>query len=816
MAAPNRGIDSDAYFTHALQEAEKTLQQIRVEHERDLMQLKISNANALTKASKDDLKELEKLELDLAKKVNTFQNELRKKLVEKYSDDAEGNAELEKQLAKEVMEYIATEKRKASIAEMSEEHRKHEERLSLILEEHKTELTNIRDLQKANKRALQDKKKNHKEYVKDRKKLLEEEVKLKKQTAEKLRKSGATDLEILKETGIASGDAIKEAVFSKETMSAIANNLINGIKATFDNTIQTYGTYQQKINTRLQGSTKMWNTNMLGLSGIEQNIKYAVGSNPYVKLQTIMDNVVKATEAGIATNIEQRAFLNTVKDSIATTFDAFDSSLTRIIRLQQADTTAARLGLEAGLTSFFNSYFEDSSYLNSAFDAVSQNLVEATSQMSGESGVAFEYIVQKWLGSLYSLGFSDSAVGKIASALGQLGSGNVSGLASDTAMQNLLVMSAARGNLSYADLLEKGLDASNVNTLLKAMVGYLSEIAKSDNKVVKSEYAKIFGMTVSDLKAVTNLEGDLESIAKSVMSYQGAMNELYDQMGQITSRVSVAGQLQNMLANVNYSMGSSIASNPATFALWEITSMIEDLTGGINLPTISTLGNMVDLNTTVTNLMRAGIVGVSTLGAIGPIISGIGSTFSPSSMLSALGIENGSNAPMTVRGQGLNRKLKQLKQQSKSGLTGNSAAGDYYEETLTSANYEKDKLIEQQTQNSIDVSLNDIHEYLLSVFDPKITEIEKLLALLAGYNTSVTSWGEFKNGENTVYKGSTVQVHYVDDIKITQDNNDLLKSIKENTLNIYNLLQKVVSGESSLTVRTEAALFNNSVPGFNT
>ena len=81
--------------------------------------------------------------------------------------------------------------------------------------------------------------------------------------------------------------------------------------------------------------------------------------------------------------------------------------------------------------------------------------------------------------------------------------------------------------MSYADLLLNGLDSSNTNRLLRSMVDYLGEIAESDNKVVKSEYAKVFGMTVSDLTAVKNLEMDLNDITKSSMSYSDSINELY-------------------------------------------------------------------------------------------------------------------------------------------------------------------------------------------------------------------------------------------------------------------------------------------------
>ena len=135
------------------------------------------------------------------------------------------------------------------------------------------------------------------------------------------------------------------------------------------------------------------------------------------------------------------------------------------------------------------------------------------------------------------------------------------------------------------------------------------------------------------------------------------------------------------MENNNYRLGQGIASNPVTYALWQITDMIEDVTGGIALPTLSVMGNMVDLNTTVTNLMRAGIVGVSSLATIGSIISGVGNTINPSNMLASLGISR-TAAKQTNRGSGLNRRLRSSGVSS-STLIGNTAADDYYAASTT-------------------------------------------------------------------------------------------------------------------------------------
>ena len=799
--------DSVDAYNRGLQTSEATFHSTLLAHEEEKQKIKNANLALFTKLSEKQERALSNLSKDLAQSVHNFQVKQLEKLGEKYTEEELKSEKMQKKMAKRVEDFIFIEKQKTRAQEKIEEIRFQTERKTAAMkadqeiadarrdaieEEYKIRLKDI-DTEKAkNKRALQDGKKSFKQYYKDRQKIIESENKLKQQTAEKLRKDGVSELDIMKQTGQITGEAVKEAIFSKETASYVTNQLVNGLKSMFESTIQTYGSYQTKINTRLQGSFKTWNGDFFG-TGIETKLKNLVGINPYVKLQSVMDNVVRATEAGIANNIEQRAFLETVKDGIATTFDAFNSNLLRVVRLQQFDTTGARLGLEAGITNFLNSAFKDSSYLNSAFDTVSQNIIEMTSQVSAKEGIAIEYAIQKWLGSLYSVGFSDSAVSKISQALGYLGSGDVNALSSDMEMQNLIVMAASRANMSYSDLLIKGLDASSTNKLLKSMVSYLAEIADSDNKVVKSQYAQIFGMTVSDLKAVSNLKDSISTISTAAMSYGSALNELYYQMGQLPSRTSVAGMMSNLYDNTNYSIATSIAQNPATYALWQITSMIEDLTGGISLPTFSVMGNMVDLNTTVTNLMRAGIVGVSTLGAIGSMISGVNSTLNPASMLTKLGIGSfdqfsalGQN--IINRGAGLSARIKQTHQQSRSMMIGNTSGSDY-QQSLTSADEQVAKKQEQEKAKSTELSLNNIHEYLVSIFDPKITEIERAVVAFAGGTTSVASWGNFNSG-STIYKGSSVTVKYDDEAALKTS---AINSIKESTSGIYELLKTVIN-----------------------
>ena len=119
------------------------------------------------------------------------------------------------------------------------------------------------------------------------------------------------------------------------------------------------------------------------------------GVSPYIKQEDLANNVQAMVTSGIAFNVEQRAFLQTIKSKIADTFDATNGTLLRLIRIQQADSTAARLGMESSLTAFLNNMYENTEYLKQVSDGVKSSLEEAMSLMSAVDAVGFEYSVQK-------------------------------------------------------------------------------------------------------------------------------------------------------------------------------------------------------------------------------------------------------------------------------------------------------------------------------------------------------------------------------------------------------------------------------------
>ena len=125
------------------------------------------------------------------------------------------------------------------------------------------------------------------------------------------------------------------------------------------------------------------------------DIRNVAGVSPLIKQESVVSNLEKLVGQGISFDVEQRAFLETIKDKIATTFEAADGTLLRLVRIQQQDTTAARLGMEYALTSFLNNMYETTEYMQSVAKSVRNSLQEAEALMGSKSAAAFEYQVQK-------------------------------------------------------------------------------------------------------------------------------------------------------------------------------------------------------------------------------------------------------------------------------------------------------------------------------------------------------------------------------------------------------------------------------------
>lgn len=391
-----------------------------------------------------------------------------------------------------------------------------------------------------------------------------------------------------------------------------------------DKNIATYTQYMGTMNARLQGGTTSYGS-------VVENVSSRLAISPFVKQADVLKNIQSLVSSGVAFNVEQRGFLMTLADKIAPTFEANSEALLRLVRLQGEDTTAQRLGLEAALTRSLNATFKDTAYLNNLFDTIRDAIFDAESQLDKESATEFEYNTQKWLSSIYSVGGSSTFITNLAQGINMLGTGDVTGLAGNESLQTLLAMALSRSGsgLTYSDVLLGGLNASSVNEVLYQVIEYLQEIEKNsrDNMVIRSQYARLFGMSVADFAALTNLSNDMMSgLRGQNINYQGFTDELTSQFWTLATpgqRMSVGEMVQNALDNVVTGLAAGIAQSPALLTAWQLNNLVEDLTGGINIPFISALGSGVDLNANLNQLVKLGIGGFSLIGQIGNIISSI-------------------------------------------------------------------------------------------------------------------------------------------------------------------------------------------------
>ena len=128
--------------------------------------------------------------------------------------------------------------------------------------------------------------------------------------------------------------------------------------------------------------------------------------------------------------------------------------------------------MEAYLTRFLNATFQDTSYLNQGFDTTSAALLGLSSTLGAKQATELEFIAQKWLGSLASVGVSDATLSALAQGINALGTGDITTLANNPTLQSLLVMASNRAGISYAETLTGGLTAKNLNKLMESIVLY--------------------------------------------------------------------------------------------------------------------------------------------------------------------------------------------------------------------------------------------------------------------------------------------------------------------------------------------------------
>lgn len=520
--------------------------------------------------------------------------------------------------------------------------------------------------------------------------------------------------------------ALKKLNNAKAAEQAVklANKAISAAVKGGDNIVEAglsvFSTYMSGIEARMQGTGSSFR-------GMLSNITGNLTASPYVKQVNVIENLSKLVDQGIAYNVEQRAFLETISDKIATTFDATNGTLLRLIRVQQADTTAARLGLEADLTRYLNKNYKDTSYLSEQFDTVSEALYEATAIAGRNQGVEIEGVVQKWLGSLYSVGASSNLVQSLAQGIGYLGSGDISALSSNESLQNLLVMAASRGGLDYASMLTQGASAQQVNALLSNVVKYIQEIGSTQNLAVRSQYAQMFGMTISDMTALLNLSSaDLVDISNNMLSYSDTISEVNNQLRQVGGRTHFSEMIDNVLSNTALTLGMGVANNIVSYGIYRAGELLDLITGEAKLPTVSVLGSGVDLDMTYGQAMKLGVLGISSVGTLVQALSSLGNAGGLS--LAGWGASDFlSRGGLSTTSAGISTGL------SSSAFIGNTSGTSIASQSLTGAQQQAETITGQApTTNE---RTEKLQENISSILDQTKTLVTLLNSITTGTST---------------------------------------------------------------------------------
>ena len=345
----------------------------------------------------------------------------------------------------------------------------------------------------------------------------------------------------------------------------VAVGLHSALSKQLDSTINSYVENYQTMMASLVGSKSDWEK-------ITDNLNNALSASSLIKQQDVYKNLTELVKAGISGNVEQRAFLETLSNDLNLLLDTHTGSLARLIRLQNASIAENRLAIQYSLREFLNENYATSEYIKSAYTKVAESITELQAINTTNDAASMESVLQTWLGSYYSAGVSDTTISNLASAINALGTGDISNINSN--ISKLVMMGAARSNESYGNLLTNGLTADSISSIMSGITSYAKEI--TGNNVVRSQWANIFGLTLSDLEALKKV-----GFAEGATSVSSNINKIFENYSNLVPK-SVG--LKNIFENAMFTTGTNIASNDALYATYLVTDVLEK----------SGIGNLID------------------------------------------------------------------------------------------------------------------------------------------------------------------------------------------------------------------------------
>jgi hypothetical protein len=373
--------------------------------------------------------------------------------------------------------------------------------------------------------------------------------------------------------------------------------------------------------------------------------------------------------------------------------------------------------MEAALNEFLNNMYETTEYMEGLAKTVKGSLEEAMSLMTGENALSFEYQIQKWLGSLSSVGMSDGSVQGLAGVLGQIAAGKIEGITGG-GQGNLVIMAANQAGVNMSDILSNGLDQDTTNTLMNSMVDYLAKIYNDagNSKVIQQQIASVYGLSASDLKAAVNLSSQRQAVANDGLDYNGAMARLRDMAGSMWQRTSAGELLSNMWQNFQYSLAAGTAANPAAYAMFKIGGLLENVAGdalNFSLPLAYGTGSTMVFD--IPNLLRAGGMATGIMGGIGAMLGGGGGGLTGNSILRGIGLKDNGIATVT-RGNGAGLSTAGGATVSESGtMASNSNSDDMMSKTMTDKTDETKSDTATAVDESDETKLSDVDAHIETI-----------------------------------------------------------------------------------------------------
>ena len=356
-----------------------------------------------------------------------------------------------------------------------------------------------------------------------------------------------------------------------KNVEKLASSLQSSLSGQLDSTINSYINNYQSMISSLVGANKDWES-------ITDNLNNALSANSLVRQENVYKNLTELIKAGISENVEQRAFLETISDDLNLLLDTQTGSLARLIRLQDASIAENRVAIEYSLREFLNQNYSTSEYIKDSYLKVADSISELQAINTTSIASSIESALQTWLGSYYSVGVSDSTISNLASAINSLGTGDLSNINSN--ISKLVMMGAATSGKSYGNLLTNGITAEDVSAIMSGITEYAKSI--EGNNVVRSQWASLFGLSISDLEALKNL-----NIANNTQTVSSDINKLFDAYANF---VPTTVGLKNTFENLMFTTATNIASNDALYGSYFVTDILEK--SGIG-SALSSLGSSI-------------------------------------------------------------------------------------------------------------------------------------------------------------------------------------------------------------------------------